>query len=237
MKKLQLLLLAGITLFCFSQCAKTGPQGPAGEQGNTGSQGPKGDKGDTGATGATGAKGAAGAKGDKGTTGAAGAKGDKGDPGNANVFYTDWTKRSTWSVRAFSTDDNAEGSVGSSVTVANEWSILNLTAESAVMVYVRDAAHSGKQALVIPDRFWQLGGGKSGTLLLRYRYASSWLTIYSVLVDGTWDYNGYIKNTFLPGLEWRVFVIRGSTKINRSSAPLPDPNNYRAVCAYYGIPE
>jgi hypothetical protein len=245
MKNIWMLLLAGATLFCFSQCSKTGPEGPRGTQGDDGAQGTKGDKGDkgdtgprgaTGATGAKGAAGATGAAGPKGATGATGAKGDKGDPGNANVLYTEWTKRSGWSARAASTSENTQGSVYSNIIVANEWSIGGLTAESAVMVYVRRPG-SVSEAHIIPDKFYAAGGGKSGTVLFRYHYVQTWLTIYSVLVDGTWDYNSYMKNTYLPAMEWRVFIVKGSTKVARSSTPLPDPNDYHAVCKYYGIPE
>jgi len=221
MKNIWMLLLAGVTLFCFSQCSKTGPEGPQGAQGTTGVQGPKGDEGDAGATGA---------KGDKGP------KGDKGDPGNANVSYTEWTKRSGWSARAASTTENTNGSVYSNIIVANEWSVSNLTAESAVIIYAR-RPNSVSEAHIIPDRFYESGGGKSGTVLFRYHYSQSWLTIYSVLVDGTWDYNSYIKDTYMPAMEWRVFIIKGSTKVARTSSPLPDLSDYHAVCEYYGIPE
>ena len=59
----------------------------------------------------------------------------------------------------------------------------------------------------------------------------------AVLVEGDWDYKGYVKNTYLPNLEWRILVIKGSNKITRTATPAPDPADYRAVCAYYGIPE
>lgn len=221
---------SGSHTFSFSQCAKDGSDGPQGTQGDIGPRGPqgaKGDKGDKGPTGATGTKGATGAKGDKG---------DKGDPGNANVFYTEWTKRSTWSARAASTAENTQGSVYSNIIVANDWAISNLTAESAVVVYVRRPG-SISDAHIVPDRFYESGGGKSGTVLVRYHYSQTWLTIYTVLVDGTWDYNSYMKNTYLPTMEWRVFIIRGSSQVARSSSPSPDRSDYHAVCEYYGIPE
>lgn len=233
MRNIWMLLMAGAMLFSFSQCAKDGSEGPQGTQGNTG---PQGSKGDTGDKGDTGPRGATGATGPRGATGTTGAKGDKGDPGNANVFYTEWTKRSGWSARAASTSENAEGSIYSNIIVANEWSVSNLTSESAVMVYVRRPT-SKSDAHIIPDRFYEYGGSKSGTVLFRYHYSQSWLTIYCLLVDGTWDYNGYMKNTYMPAMEWRVFIIRGSSKVARSSSPLPDKSDYHAVCEYYSIPE
>lgn len=239
MKKLFMLTLAVTMVFSFSQCSKTGPEGPQGAQGSNGSNGPqgtKGDKGDKGDKGPAGATGPKGDKGDKGATGTTGAKGDKGDPGNANVLYTEWTKRPTWSARAASMSENVEGSVYSNIIVYNNWNISGLTAESAVIVYARFENYTPSEAHILPDKFTESGGGKSGTILIRYHYDQSWLTLYSVLVDGTWDYNNYMKNTYMPKLEWRVFIIGGSKKIGRTTPP-PDTKDYRAVCAYYGIPE
>lgn len=219
------LLMAMGMIFSFSQCSKTGPQGPSGSDGLAGAQGDKGDKGDKGSTGA------------RGTTGATGATGAKGDPGNANVFYTDWTKRTGWSAMAAGTTENTNGSIYSNIIVANDWSLGEITNESAVLVYMRFSNHSPVVAHPIPDNFYESGGGKSGTVLVRYHYTQSWLRIYFLLVEGTWDYNGYMKTTYMPGIEWRVIVIRAATKMSRTSAPLPDTKDYRAVCAYYGIPE
>lgn len=214
------LLAAGAALLCLAGCTKTGPQGP---QGETGAQGPAGDRGAQGPAGATGAK------------GATGAQGDKGDTGNANVLYTDWVKRTDWTARAASNNENTSGS-GTSTILASEWSMTDIRAESVVIVYARrEGTVSG--ASMIPDEFFEIGGGASGTVLFRYHYTGYWLTIYTLLVDGTWDYNGYMKSTYLPKMEWRVFIIKGSSKIGRSGSPAPDPGDYQATCRYYGIPE
>lgn len=221
-------MMAMVMIFSFSQCSKTGPEGPQGSDGAAGTHGDKGDKGDPGAKGATGAT---------GPKGATGAKGDKGDPGNANVFYTDWTKRTGWSAMAAGSSENTTGSIYSNIIVANQWSLSNITPESAVLVYVRFPNSSPRDAHPIPDTFYESGGGKSGKVFFRYNYTQSWLKIYSVLVEGSWDYNGYMKNTYLPSAEWRVIVIRAGTKMSRTSAPSPDTKDYAAVCEYYGIPD
>lgn len=79
---------------------------------------------------------------------------------------------------------------------------------SIIAVYVDD----GQGARQIPFRRTVSGGGKSGAVEFRYVFntntnAAQWLDPVVALVQGTWDRDGYIKNTYLPSLKWRVALI------------------------------
>lgn len=47
----------------------------------------------------------------------------------------------------------------------------------------------------------------------------------------------YMKNTYLPGLKWRVVVIPPSDPNARNSQPPVDYNDYEAVKRYYHLPD
>ncbi|MBI4850805.1 MAG: hypothetical protein HY819_03155 [Acidobacteria bacterium] len=79
---------------------------------------------------------------------------------------------------------------------------------SIIAMYVDD----GKGARQLPFRRKVTGGGKSGVLEFRYVFATNpnfaqWYDPIVALVEGTWDRDGYIKNTYLPSLKWRAAAI------------------------------
>jgi hypothetical protein len=79
---------------------------------------------------------------------------------------------------------------------------------SIIALYVDD----GQGARQIPFRRNVSGNGKSGAVEFRYVYGTNtnfaqWLSPVVALVQGTWDRDGYIKNTYLPSLKWRVALI------------------------------
>lgn len=70
------------------------------------------------------------------------------------------------------------------------------------------------------------------------------------LKQGSWDWKRphiphlpynytteyYIQKNYLPELKWKVVIIPASVSARHSSPP-PDTDDYKATCAYYGIPE
>jgi hypothetical protein len=76
---------------------------------------------------------------------------------------------------------------------------------SIVAMYIDDG-HGGRQ---VPFRRAVTGGGKSGVVEFRFAFGTDpnfaqWYDPVVALVEGSWDRDGYIKNTYLPALKWRI---------------------------------
>lgn len=183
-------------------------------------------------------EGPVGPQGPKGETGAAGAKGDKGDKGdagNANVKSSGWIK-----VVASKWDLNLSGYGNVSVKEAGEiqWysangvkQLSNEEQSGVVLVYVKD----GYTIRLCPFSKQVIASGQNGVLKYRFSFGSSWAYPVVALSSGSWDAT-YIKNTYLPTLEWNFITIPPGTS-GRMTDTNVDYSDYKAVCAYYGLPE
>lgn len=159
-------------------------------------------------------KGDTGPVGPEGPQGEKGNAGEKGDAGNANVISTGWLtltsdkwRKSGGAGSAIYTEPGDIGTPWATSGFYNLNSQRDDPGKSVILVYVDD----GRGAKLLNTNKWVTGGGKSGTVELRFLFDTNlayalWLEVMVVLKTGTWDDN-YVQNTFLPSLKWRVVVI------------------------------
>lgn len=184
-------------------------------------------------------------------------RGPKGDPGNANVISTGW-----FSIPAAKwTDAQGHGTAVFSEPGDLDWAVaLNAPyiikpadADGAILLYVNNGRGirltSFRVTVNSSGTIGPLGYLYKGTLEFRFVIEQPLLAtdknlyLYPIvaLKDGNWDWGTghseqkYMQQTYLPSIEWKVVLIPTSTM--RRSSPPPDPNDYKATCAYYGIPE
>lgn len=180
-----------------------------GPVGPQGEQGPAGLKGEPGQAGA---QGPAGVKGDKGETGA------QGPAGSANVKSKTFQPATiTWaSTSMYGTN--------------------YLTASLAIPQITQDIVNNGV-VLVYGGFFF---GSDSWTALPISYLEANVTNHYSFGIKlGSVTLRCHQSNNITPGtpsIPFRILIISGAA-LARKSSPLPDYNNYKAVCQYYGIQE
>ncbi len=163
--------------------------------------------------------------------------------GNANVWSTGWKtySNSEWATGYGAGDIN----LGYSSDLGGYYTYLYSVKDSidkggVVLVYGKvPSTDSSGTVCLLPFKKPVSGGGKSGTVEFRFGYNNNpkyaeWLLGCAVLISGTWDEN-YIKNTFLPKVQFCSIFINASNL--RTSSPAPDYSDYHAVCKYYGLQE
>lgn len=241
-----------------------GDTGAPGPQGDPGPQGPKGDTGEPGQNGKDGSQILSGASAPGSSAGSIGdyywnassftlygpktasgwgsgvmlrgPKGDKGGPGTANVLYSDWA--------SFIWQFNAPNSPTAQLEVA----VPALTKDffdngGSVLVYLQQASSDPYGSF---DNIYQLPFASNGTPpYTLYAYAdvrSHVLSLRLRLTNSTdaIDYSAtdQLQDDEASGLSYtfRYVLIAGGAHVRKSSGP-PDPKEYKATCAYYGIPE
>jgi hypothetical protein len=169
-----------------------------------------------------------------------GPKGEKGDPGTANVIYSDWIQ--------FSMTGSGSGygpGTGSGYGAENQYYYINMQIldkhitqdvidHGVVLAYCKlDAmlypASPGNPLIYITPLPTPISLGDptiKGRLVLKYRMGS----VYFFLEKTGGVFTDY------PPIQIRYVIIPGGVHTRRSSPP-PDPQNYKATCEYYGIPE
>lgn len=239
----------------------TGPSGPAGPEGQNGKDGsqilsgssvPATSLGNTGdyyfnAADYTlyGPKTSAGWGNGISLKGEKGDKGDKGDIGNANVISSGW----------FSTayEDWVEGTNGYFLTDGRAFDFSEAGDNGMIVdqdAFQIDAAHSDAAILVYVDLLngtirpapfeisVDLNTPSHAFYDIKCRYvilsSGKNTRVYPVvaLKGSSWDAPTAISNVSY--FRWKIVVI--PTSVARRSSP-PDPKDYKATCAYYGIPE
>ncbi len=143
--------------------------------------------------------------------------------GNIVVFYkvsvVNNAKSLGWKTIASNKWSNIAGAGNSDYTApqdidrlaVNGWGNLqgSIYSEHSIIAMYVDDGHGGRQ---LPFRRSVSGGGKSGVVEFRYVFGTNpnfaqWYDPVVALVQGTWDRDGYIKNTYLPSLKWRLAAI------------------------------
>lgn len=179
-----------------------------------GPQGPAGPQGEQGAAGPQGPKGDEGATGLRGATGSRGATGAKGDKG----------------------DRGPKGATGTANVIYSDWFKLTFTYMSNVQIW-RSSFNAPKLTKSIVDHgavavYYKWPDNLGGMIYkLNFSYSNYWL-LYEVYV-GKIILSG--NSSFSDGT-YRYVLIPGGVHA-RKARPIPDLNDYHAVCSYYGIPE
>lgn len=183
----------------------------------TGPAGPVGPAGPAGSAGSAGPKGATGAAGPAGPKGATGAKGAQG---NANVkVYTKDISAAKWTIIGTSTSGYLELKIDApsvlTADVVQNW---------VTLVYVNTSDFNQNGWALLPyysDRDIRV----SADIYVGY-----------LLIDRDQDGEPSTQSWFN---KVKLVLIKPSSSgsISRTSAPLPDFKDYRAVCRYYGIRE
>lgn len=183
-----------------------------------------------------------------------GDKGDKGDPGNANVISSGWII--TWHIWDNKTTGmgvtfSEPGDLDVAVYYDYPFTINKNNANAAILAYVDDGAgiHFVPFQAEIKYNSDYLGSVKS-ELAFRYVIAKPqsesdenfYIIPVVALRKGEWDLitpfgtQSYMQAHYLPSLKWKIVVIPANAN-DRKSSPPPNPKDYKATCAYYGISE
>jgi hypothetical protein len=184
-------------------------------------------------------------------------RGPKGDPGNANVLTSGWFTISADKWTADQTHGTAQFSEPSDLDLAvalnAPYQIGPADADGAILLYVNNGhgirLTSFQTTVNSSGTIGPLGYLYNGVLEFRFVIEQPLLAtdtnlyLYPIvaLESGTWDWGTgesdqkYIQQTYLPSIEWKVVVIPTSSA--RKSSPPPNPKDYKATCAYYGIAE
>ncbi len=186
-----------------------------------------------------------------------GPKGEKGEPGEVKVINSGWFSigESGWEKMSEDGSGNQYVEPGDKSTVVaynDPYKVKIADGDGAILCYVNDGhgislapgmaaiksvaiIHHGMAALYEGTVEFRFVITKSQEASLKYYYVIPVVA----LKTGVWDWKDspseYINKTYLPALKWKVIVVPASQA--RRSSPPPDPSDYEATCAYYGISE
>src|SRR5690625_2694892 len=171
-----------------------------------------------------------------------GPKGDKGEDGNANV------RSSGWVALASSKWDTGGGGASPDDILSTPYSTNSFYAlsksevDGVVLVYVRGLKRGRSTdvyMLPVKDEVYQ--NGKATTLELRFSHSGDldyalWLDLFVGLQgSNSWD-TSYMKNTYLPALEWKVVTIPPNVaKAEKNKLDRMDLNKYEEVKSYFNL--
>jgi len=237
----------------------TGPAGPAGENGKDGSQILSGSSDPAASLGNTGdyyfntetctlygPKTAAGWGSGIGLKGEKGDKGDKGDTGNANVISSGWFSiaDNDW-LEAINGGFFVHGGIAYNFNEAgdnnliidqNAYQIDAAHADAAILMYVKN--DNGVMWPAPVEMGIALGDITRSVYDLKFRYVTlnsgADLELYPVVALRGGGTDASVAISLIQYFKWRIIVVPSS---NTRRATPPDPSDYKATCAYYGIPE
>jgi hypothetical protein len=173
-----------------------------------------------------------------------GDKGDKGDPGAVNVMYSEWLTFK-WS-KSYATEDimNVHEPKITLDFIRGGGTILSYLL--VIQTWGSDTVLATMHALPGSIRGIDIGFGQSTD---RFNFDIGYDAIASnISLDATGEATLgasflqdflYIPDPIRPAYNryrFRYILIPGGTHLRRSSPP-PDPEDYKATCAYYDIPE
>lgn len=154
-----------------------------------------------------------GPQGEQGLQGDQGPQGDQGDPGTANVIYSDWIDP-TWNHTA-----------GLYIAEIEDSNITPDIISGGVVLVYKNSGITGSGDIFQAELLPYYDGSKSLTFKIR-SYNDHVIEITA---------EGYSSE---PGVttKFRYIIIPGG-KSARPESPLPDFEDYQAVCEFYGIKE
>ncbi len=179
-----------------------------------------------------------------------GDKGDKGDPGNANVISSGWLSipEDAWvetqtGILGLNSDALffwQPGDIDMLVALHDPYKIYSENTTGAILVYVD---LNNRSILAAPFDYEVPMISRSKPLFyshVRFRFViqKSGLDylLYPVVTlrEDTWDTSS--MKGLLNDIKWKIVVIPANANARKSSPP-PNPKDYKATCAYYGISE